>query len=468
MNRAGLIAAGIAVLAFITGCSAPPEGGVARSTTDVPPSGSPDAGSGTAGRFPRCEDVPAISAPADWYRDSPIYVGNEMPVDAVRAWAERQTGFQDLWIDRQHNGWITVAFSEGAEARQAEIEREFPEDGVVAVDVDWTSADFEDLQERIRAELGRFRVNTSDVIDHGVVSVWLGVLSDERIAALEAGFAGEPLCIEGANPADLPQPGPQALAGDGWRLLIDERTGNIYRTGVAWDQDSLAALWREIPLEGEPPVVDFASEVVIWFGAVHSSSCPNIRLDGVAFDPARRLIHADIVNTDIPGACTADALPRAYVVAVDRDRLPPAPFWIQLTAADPPAGAPEERTVVDADLRVPGSVAASGQVHADPNIGAPQVEESGTFVEPDFPRDYRLHVHCGIEWLGVINDITWRTDVPADSTGFVPPEWEPLVADESIVVSVLLEAGDPPTITASTNGHEVIYVPTSEPDPGCD
>ena len=31
---------------------------------------------------------------------------------------------------------------------------------------------------------------------------------------------------------------------------------------------------------------------------------------------------------------------------------------------------------------------------------------------------------------------------------FVPPEWEPLVTDESIGLEVLLEAGDPPTVTA--------------------
>jgi hypothetical protein len=107
-------------------------------------------------------------------------------------------------------------------------------------------------------------------------------------------------------------------------------------------------------------------------------------------------------------------------------------------------------------------------VHGDPTLGEPQVEGSGMYVEPDFPRDYRLSVHCGIEWLGVINDITWRTDVPAGVTDFVPPEWEPLAADESIVVSVLLEAGDPPTVTATANNHDVAYTPASEPDPGCD
>ena len=61
--------------------------------------------------FPRCEDVPPITAPADWYRDSPIYVGNEMPIEAIQQWASGQPGFQELWIDRQHHGWITVGFT---------------------------------------------------------------------------------------------------------------------------------------------------------------------------------------------------------------------------------------------------------------------------------------------------------------------------------------------------------------------
>ena len=64
--------------------------------------------------------------------------------------------------------------------------------------------------------------------------------------------------------------------------------------------------------------------------------------------------------------------------------------------------------------------------------------------------------------------ITWRTEVPDGDTDFVPPEWQPLVADESIVVSVLLQAGDPPTVTARANNHDVVYVPSSEPAPGCD
>jgi hypothetical protein len=39
-------------------------------------------------------------------------------------------------------------------------------------------------------------------------------------------------------------------------------------------------------------------------------------------------------------ACTDDANPTAYVVALQRDRLPAGPFVVQLGPQDPPGGAP--------------------------------------------------------------------------------------------------------------------------------
>ena len=468
MARTSGILALIASAMLMVACSAAPQGSPAPTDgSSALASASPPA---LVGSFPRCGDVPPIAAPADWYRDSPIYLGNEMPIDAVQSWATGQPGFQELWIDRQHHGWITVAFTSDAEARQAELEREFPDVGVVAVRVDWTSADLEALQQRVAAHMNaHFPVVTYGLVDHGVVGVGLGVLNDERLALLEDAFAGEPICVEGADPADVPKPGPQAQAGEGWRLLADEQSGQAYRTGIAWDEASLTELWREIPLDSELPAVDFESEVVIWFGAVYGSSCPNLRFDAVVFDNPKQLIYADIVNTEIVNVCTADANPRTYVVAVDRSRLPAPPFGIQLGPDDPPAGVPEERTIVDADLRLPGSVAEPGQVHGDPTLPKPQIEGSGAVFEPDFPGQYLLRVHCGTEWLGVINGITWRTDVPDGTVDYVPPEWEPLVADnESIVLEVLLETGDPPTVTATANGHSVVYVPVTEAAPGCD
>jgi hypothetical protein len=103
--------------------------------------------------IPLCEDVPAISAPAELYRDSPIYVANEMPAEEVRAWATGKPGFEEIWIDREHGGWITLAFSSDAEARQEELAEAFPGVGVVAIEVGWTLRELEGLQQRIGDEL---------------------------------------------------------------------------------------------------------------------------------------------------------------------------------------------------------------------------------------------------------------------------------------------------------------------------
>ena len=331
-------------------------------------------------------------------------------------------------------------------------------------------AELEQLQQRIGDELGPLFGPSSWIsVQQGVVGIGVGVLTPERLAAIEQRFGDEPICVEGTDPADAPAAGPQVPEGNGWRLLADEQgVGQPYRTGIASDPASLRQLWAEIGLPGDPLPVDFESEVVIWFGAVHGSSCPDLRLDDVVVDLDRALVHAEIVLVDPPSACTADANPRAYVVALNRSKLPPGPFAIQLAADDPPAGAPEERTLVDIDLSQPGAVAGPGEVHSDPSLPEPFVNESGAIVEPGFPAPYRLSVHCGIEWLGYVNDIAWRTDVPGDALDFVPPEWQSAVRGESIDLSILLNTDPEPVIEATVNGHTVAYRATAEDLPGCD
>jgi hypothetical protein len=422
--------------------------------------------------IPRCEDVPRVTAPAEAYRNTPIYVGNEMPVEAVRDWAIGQPGYEEIWIDREHNGWIAVAFSQDAAVRQRDLEREFPGVGVVAVPVDWTTAELEALQRRIHEALPPdVMTGSGTLVMQGVVMIGAGIVTPERVALIEAKFSGERVCLEGIDAADAPAPGPQQPAGVGWRLLATEPTGFPYRTGIAWDAASLEDLWVTADVSAPIPPVDFATEIVIWFGAVYGSSCPDLRLDDVVVDGGRRIVHADLVLVDTPMGCTADANPRAYLVAVQRWALPAAPFAIQLTAEGPPGGAPEERTVVEADLRVPGSVAAPEQVHADPALmqPEPQFVVSGDTIETDIPNEYRLTVHCGVEWLGTLNDVTWRTAVPEGAMDWVPPAWQQVVAmDESIVVTVVMSPGPDPTVTATANGLDLVYRPAREPAPGCD
>lgn len=420
-----------------------------------------------AGDVPFCSDVPQVQLPEEHLRDEPIYVGNEQPVERLSSWAEERDGFEQLWIDRDHLGWVVLAFSEGAEARQADLAEDFPDVGAVVVGVDWTTAELHDLQQRAAEELASFS-SLSTNGQKGVVEIGLGVLTEERLDAVAERFAGERVCVSGVDPEELPPEGPQPDAGEGWRLLADERVGPTYRTWIAADPDGYARLWEEVGLSGEPPAVDFEAEVVIWFGAVYSGSCPDIRLDDVVVEHDRALVHADITRLDEAegGACTSDANPRAYVVALERSELPPGPFAIQLGPDDPPPGAPEERTLVDADLSEPGSQLSPEEVGPDPSLAQPTRATAGPgdIVETGFPSPYRLYLHCGPEWLGPLNDVMWRSDVTE-----TPPAWREALdpSTEELVVEVLIET-DPPILTATANGHEVVYRATAEEPPGCD
>jgi hypothetical protein len=318
--------------------------------------------------LPMCDDVQGPEAPADWYRDATIAMeGAESPdFMAIVEWARRQPGFEELWIDRaNHNGWLTLAFSQDAEARQHDlIAAGYADNKVVAVGVPWTMAGMETLRQRV-ADALRFRLqrsNTSFYPQVGVIRAEIYFLKPDVVEALNSQFAGQPVCIDGVDPALAPDEGPQQTEGDGWRLLADQdRTGEPYRTAIAYDDASYDELWKEVGLAGARPEVDFQSEVVIWFGAVHGSSCPRMRLDDVVIEEDRPLVHAVLTYLDF-GVCTADAIGHAYVVAVQRSLLPQGPFAIQLHQENPPVGVPEERTVIHVDLSAPAAVAGPNDI----------------------------------------------------------------------------------------------------------
>lgn len=437
---------------LVAACGAPPA--ATENTTPNPTSPATTAHREAAGGVPHCDDVPLIEAPPEAYSDTPKYVGNEMPVDKVRQWASSKPGFEGIWIDREHNGWVTVAFSQDADQRQVEIRDKFSDDGVVVVEVDWTEERLSALQQRVIDELtGVVPVSAvGSPTNYGVVTVYIDVLTEEAIAEVEALFAGEPICVEGLDPADAVEPGPQPEAGDGWRLLIAEHgVGHVYRTGIAWDRESLEDMITTVDFMFEIPEVDFETEVAIWLGAVYGSSCPNLRLDDVIVEDLT--IYPLIVNPDNPGVCTDDANPYTFIVALDRERLPAPPFHIQLDANEPPAGAPEERTVVEADLREPGSTAAPEEVGFDPNLGGPTPDRSGTVIEPGFPWDYVVDLACGFEHLGEINSYQWVASEP------IPDSWTAATEESSeVTVELVLHEGDPePSVDVTFAGETVTY-----------
>ena len=271
-------------------------------------------------------------------------------------------------------------------------------------------------------------------------------------------------CLDGLCPA--PAEGPQQPSGDGWRLIADEdEVGGPYRTGIAADADSLARLWADVGLSTPVPSVDFRSEVVVWFGAVHGSSCPRLRLDNVRYNPGRGVLHPVLTRFEL-GACTADAIGHAYVVAIQRSMLPDGPFAIQLQATPAPRGVIEtEVTIVDANLSVPGSTLADGQVaHPTPFAdGGPQRVELGDYLEPDEPALFRMSVACGVRWLDTFNDTRWRSGEEA-----VPAEWAGAVQPDRTIDLLITLHVDPETrIEATAADHTIVYLPSGKVPPSC-
>jgi hypothetical protein len=244
--------------------------------------------------------------------------------------------------------------------------------------------------------------------------------------------------------------------------------GKTYRTGIAWDGPSLRRLWQRSGLPGDPPPVDLEREVAVWFAHVYGSSCPNQRLDDVVVDHAQALLYPLIVDPDAPLFCTDDANPFAFVVAVEREKLPTAPFIIQLGPEDPPVGAPRERTVVEADLSQPGAVAGPGDVHRDREHRQENVVTTGGVIEPGYAQPYRFDVRCGIEWLGEVNGIQWRADLAEGDRREVPGAWLPLVdPDGTLEVSLLLRIDPDPLVEVTAEGLTIGYAPSLEPPPTC-
>ena len=402
--------------------------------------------------LPRCYESPLPAADPAFYRDSPKYVGNEMPADAVREWASQYPDFVDIWIDRDHNGWVAAGFTDDVADRQAELEEVFPGEGVVAVHLDWTEADLADLERRVTDELGGEIELLGTSVDslRGYLNVVIPVLDDESLQTIADNFSGERICVEGLEPEAVVPPGPQPQAGEGWRLIYEQdEIGDIYRAGIAWDQESLDNMLADIPGLADLDLdVDFENDVVLWFGAVHGSSCPHIRLDDVVVQGDS--IHAVIVNTDNALACTDDAIPHTYLVGLERSRLPAPPFY--LTLDDQGYG---DRLRVDADLREPGSVATAGEVTSDPVV--PEPEGSGAIIETGYPWEYTVDLACGFEAIGEINSFHWATAEP------IPDAWlEASAGAESVVVEVLLKEGPEPSLEMTFAGEVVHYQPTDE------
>ena len=283
----------------------------------------------------------------------------------------------------------SVAFALDAEARQRDLEKEFPGVGAVAVSVDHTMAAFEALADRIDRELPPilepqgFDVHVAGVDRYrGRAFLKSVVLTEDLRGEIERRFSGEPLCVDGLDPATVPPPGPQPSGGDGWRLLADEaEAGALWKIGLVADAVGLEKLWAEVGLDAPVPEVDFEENVVIWFGSVVTSSCHDVRLDDVVVEGP--VVRAELVDPVPQFECTADAVPHAFVVALERSRLPSGMFTIRMTddvwwsgawsGASGSSGAESwVQLRVNADLSEPAAVVEPGAVLSGPPQALPR------------------------------------------------------------------------------------------------
>ncbi len=405
--------------------------------------------------FPSCADVPALTADPSLYRDEPRYGNATDLTDGVLAWAGRQPGFEQLWLDRDRNGWVHVGFSGDIDtvALQREVEQEFPGEGVVVVAVPYSEAELLALLDEVHESLRDAGVQVSGLsadVSPGVVGLY-DVAPVPAAADALRDYAGRPLCVDFLAPESLVPEGEQATAGEGWRLLGHERgVGDAYRTGVATTDEQLTVLWLAAGLPGEPGAVDWEREIVVWFGAVWGSGCP-VRLDGVVVDGAT--LHGEIVVPGWPGMCNADANPHAFVVAVDRALLPTGPFHVQLRAEDPPAGVPEERTVVDVDLSVPGSQVTDDETRPGGPIAEPGLITDGHEGMPENGARYVWHPRpeCSGIVIGPIDSSLWRL---ADGE----PEWLEPDGEELHLYPVSADS-----LVAATSLADYIFLRTDSP-----
>lgn len=440
----------LSILALVvTACGDP--GDLIGSETSVPSlvvttSTSP---SPTTSRLPLCHEVELPSAPEDWYRETPIYVGNEMPIERVREVAATMAGYAGIWVDRRHNGWISVGFVDGdIGAHQRTLESEFPGVGVVAVRLEHTVDSLREAAERIDEQLPEdMHAKNIDEL-RGYVTVYVGLMTQDRLAVVEEIAGEEPVCVDGIDSTAMPDQGPQQVSGDGWLFLGVVDQGFDENPLPITDQGALESVWDVLQVEGQAPAVDYHNQVAVVFQIGYSGSCPDTRFDGVIVE-ADRLMPV-IAHTTVAQACTSDYNPRTYLVAVDREALPEPPFYLAEWEHSSTA------TQVNVDLRIPGQLIGEGDI-SEVEISRPRrPTEMPLVIETGFPWVVTIDLDCGVSYLGEINGVGWYRDGGGDTA---PSEWVSAVEDDLLDVELLMTEGPEPGLTATAGGVEIVYLP---------
>ena len=127
----------------------------------------------------------------------------------------------------------------------------------------------------------------------------------------------------------------QPTSGSGWRIIGYQRATGVRGTVARLaDQAALDNAWQTLGFDGSPGPFDFDRADVFWFVSTGTIGCPS-HFGGVQIDLARRVVSA-IFTLAFTSGCDDHAVPDAFIVAIDRSRLPSAPFVVELSDPPPP------------------------------------------------------------------------------------------------------------------------------------
>lgn len=142
------------------------------------------------------------------------------------------------------------------------------------------------------------------------------------------------LVLVACVPDELDQP----TSGDGWRLIGWARGGETGPPAVGEDaQQFLAALGLErMSAAVEPTNRETEVDVVVTHAV--SGSCSQVRFDGFSAREEERIMEAQITDREdlfglFADACSADANPVVYWLAVERSVMPDGPFELRTDEA---------------------------------------------------------------------------------------------------------------------------------------
>ena len=248
--------------------------------------------------------------------------------------AKHRDEFGGLFIDQPGGGVLVVLFTDHLDEHRSAIEELVIPGMRVRVDpARFTEDALNDAQTALNPALPIWS-------DEGIafVSSWVDI-SENRVGVMvKSANPNAAAIIEAFGPPGAiavevhPPDGPwtQSQAGDGWRLLFAGRSP-ISAVGYAATAADLSREWARFELPNEAPALD-ADEVGLIFSVGIGSTCVERRFDELVIDRDEAAIYPHVSDPLTPRGCTSDLIGGvAFVLALTRDRLPPAPFTVRLS-----------------------------------------------------------------------------------------------------------------------------------------